>query len=149
MRAALMILASVLVLLGPPAAAQDVAGRTEAALDWINSYRAKAGRAPLRLSRRLEAVAAHHARDMARSGFFGHVGSDGGDVADRARRAGYAHCYIAENIARGQRDMASVLSGWARSRGHRRNLLSPQVRGVALVEAPGHIWVMVLGRRGC
>ncbi len=137
------------VLSAPAAVAQDVVDRGSASLGWINAFRAKEGRAPLEVSGTLTRAAATHAADMARKDYFSHVGADGSGIGDRARRAGYGFCFIAENIAKGQSDLDSVLAGWAGSSGHRKNMLAPDAESVALVEAPGRIWVMMLGRDGC
>ena len=61
------------------------------------------GRAALVYDMRLEAAARAHGQDMAARGFFSHTGSDGSDIGDRLRRAGYAFCFGAENIAAGNR----------------------------------------------
>ncbi|MDD9726217.1 CAP domain-containing protein [Roseovarius sp. SK2] len=143
------IIACLVALSAPAAVAQDVVDRGHAALGWINAFRANEGRAPLEVSGTLTRAAASHAADMARKGYFSHAGADGSSIADRARRAGYGFCFIAENIAKGQSGLDSVLTGWARSPGHRKNMLASEAESVALVEAPGRIWVMMLGRDGC
>ena len=125
------------------------AGADPLATQALNSYRADKGRAPLAYSDRLENAARAHAQDMAARGFFDHRGSDGSNVGQRVSRQGYGWCFVAENIAKGQRSMADVVQAWANSRGHRRNMLSRQAREFALVEAPGRIWVMVLAAPGC
>ncbi|MEM9639194.1 MAG: CAP domain-containing protein [Pseudomonadota bacterium] len=125
------------------------AGADPLATQALNSYRADKGRAPLAYSDRLENAARVHAQDMVARGFFDHRGSDGSNVGQRVSRQGYGWCFVAENIAKGQRSMADVVQAWANSRGHRRNMLSRQAREFALVEAPGRIWVMVLAAPGC
>ncbi|WP_323771036.1 CAP domain-containing protein [Antarctobacter sp.] len=115
----------------------------------LNGLRAEAGLAPLSSSAPLEKAARRHARDMARRGFFAHSGSDGSDVMDRARRAGYRPCQIAENIAKGQRSLEEVFADWMTSPGHRRNMLNGGVSDYGLVRGDGNIWVLVLGRDGC
>lgn len=120
-----------------------------AATAALNDYRAAEGRAPLAYSDTLAAAALAHAEDMAARGFFDHAGSDGSSVAQRVSRQGYGWCVVAENIAKGQVSLAEVMQGWAASPGHRRNMLSREVREFALVEAPGRIWVMVLAAPGC
>lgn len=120
-----------------------------AILSAVNTLRNDAGRASLVYSDRLQALAQIHADDMASSGFFSHTGSDGSQLGDRARRAGYGFCFIAENIAKGQRTASEALQGWVDSRGHRRNMLDRRATEMGLAQAPGAIWVMVLGRPGC
>ncbi|WP_299406459.1 CAP domain-containing protein [uncultured Roseobacter sp.] len=121
----------------------------EAAVQALNDYRAGQGRAALGYSPALEAAVRAHAQDMARVGFFDHTGSDGSTVSERVTRQGYGWCFVAENIAQGQRSLAEVMQGWANSRGHRRNMLSRQATEFALVEGPARIWVMVLAAPGC
>lgn len=115
----------------------------------LNALRASHGLNALGYSAALEAAAAHHARDMLQSRSFSHTGSDGSSVGQRVRRAGYRWCFVAENLAQGQRDLAQVLEAWAASPGHRANMLSREVTEFALVQADGYIWVMVLARPGC
>lgn len=119
------------------------------ATEAINALRADQGVAALRYSAVLEEAARTHGQDMVRAGFFSHTGSDGSDLADRVSRTGYGWCALAENIAKGQRDLAEVMAGWAASPGHRANMLSTEVTEFALIEAEGRIWVMVLGAPGC
>lgn len=118
------------------------------ALDAVNSYRAQYSQPLLRTNGRLAAAAASHAADMAATDGLSHTGSDGGDVADRARAAGYDYCFIAENIAQGPQDIPEALAGWMASPGHRQNMLNPRAREMALAQR-GAYWVMVLGERGC
>lgn len=115
----------------------------------LNEYRSQNGQAPVQYSRTLEAAATGHALDMARAGFFDHRGSDGSDVAGRVRRVGYGWCFVAENIAKGQISLGAVMTDWANSPGHRRNMLDARAREFALVEGPDRIWVMVLAAPGC
>ena len=137
------------VVFGQTAVAQDVTDHGEAALSWINNFRAGNGRGPLTVSETLSQAAAMHAADMASKGYFSHSGSDGSNVGERVRRVGYGFCFVAEKVAKGQRGLEAVLKGWAGSSAHRENMLASQAHDVALVEAPGRIWVMLLGRDGC
>lgn len=127
------------------AAAEDLSGKAQA---QVNSLRAGAGLAALSVSPALSRAAEGHARDMTQNGFFSHTGSNGSGVGDRARAAGYGYCFIAENIAQGQRSLDAVFRDWMNSTGHRRNILSDGAREFALVR-DGATWVMMLGRPGC
>lgn len=126
-----------------------VAGANETAMSALNQLRGDAGLHPLAYSTELENAAFAHAKDMAQRGFFDHAGSDASDVGDRVSRTAYVWCVVAENIAKGQRDLAEVMDDWAASPGHRRNMLSPDVQDFALVQGAGQIWVMVLGATDC
>lgn len=125
------------------------AGANPAATEAINAYRTAKGRAPVAYSRQLEAAALRHARDMARNNFVSHRGSDGSFITHRARAQGYRFCYLAENLAQGQANLNAVMSDWANSAGHRKNMLSRKATEFALVRVDGDFWVMMLGRPGC
>jgi uncharacterized protein YkwD len=83
----------------------------------------KAGLPPLFVDPVLEAAAIEHARDMADRRKMGHKGGDGSSPFDRMKRQGYEFQVAAENVAYGFDDVDSVMAGWMRSPGHRRNIL--------------------------
>ncbi len=130
-------------------AAAGIAQADTEATQALNELRAQNGRDAVSYSIVLEQAARGHARDMARNGIFSHTGSDGSDVAQRVSETGYGWCVVAENIAKGQRDLDEVMQAWADSPGHRQNMLSPDVTEFALVDETGFIWVMVLAAPGC
>ncbi|MDU8910259.1 CAP domain-containing protein [Aestuariicoccus sp. MJ-SS9] len=115
----------------------------------INSYRRAAGLRPLTQSARLDAIAARHANDMSRNGFFSHVGSNGSTVGQRARARGYDYCRISENIAKGQKSRDEVMRDWYARDSHRTNMLHDDIREYGMARAEGNVWVMVMGRSGC
>ncbi|TVP98620.1 MAG: CAP domain-containing protein [Roseinatronobacter sp.] len=113
----------------------------------VNDERRRAGRAPLALSPELGRVAQAHACDMAQRGYFSHTSQDGRSVSDRINRAGLPRlCTMGENIARGQRDVPSVMAGWMRSSGHRRNILDRDFTLVGFGRADGPNWVQLFAR---
>ena len=126
-----------------------IAAEVPGAAKALNDFRATKGRKALRHSDGLQKVAEGHANDMSRKGFFSHSGSDGSDIGDRARRAGYRYCFIAENIAKGQRDLNEVMNSWITSPGHNKNMAHKKAREFGLARTKGDVWVMVLGRDGC
>ncbi|WP_417523179.1 CAP domain-containing protein [Marinovum sp.] len=138
-----------LITAGLAFCAHPLSAGEEPALAKVNHLRRQSGRAPLRWSPVLEAVAQAHADDMAQRGYFSHRGVDGASVGDRVRRAGYSWCAVAENIAQGQRSLDAVLAGWQGSPGHRRNMLSAAMAELGVARGPGNTWVMVLARHGC
>ncbi len=80
-----------------------------------------------------------------------HTGADGSTVAVRVDRTGYEWSILAENVAYGYSDAATVMAGWMASDGHRRNILSPHVDlGVGLAYgADGRAyWTQVFGTPG-
>ena len=115
----------------------------------VNGLRAEHGLSQLSENEALQLAATAHAEDMLRHRYFSHNGRDGSTVADRVNRAGYRWCYVAENIAQGQKDLHEVMRAWAQSPGHRANLLSSRVREFGLAAGSGYIWVLVLAARDC
>ncbi len=79
---------------------------------------------------------------MAGRSHYGHA-ADGGTPASRASRHGYEHCIISENIAYqyssaefAPEELAvSLVEGWKRSPGHRRNMLDPNVSATGVAVA--------------
>ena len=118
-------------------------------LDALNTYRTDNGRAPVVYSHELERVARAHGMDMESKGFFSHTGSNGSGLGDRLRAGGYSYCFAAENIAKGQTSLGAVMNSWAKSKGHRKNMLHRKATAFGLFRAPDNIWVMVLATPGC
>ena len=93
--------------------------------DALNDYRFKQGLNPLVYSKRLEAAANAHVRDMAERGYFAHITPEGLHPTDRALEAGFCHKYIGENLAAGQQTVTRVMEAWDESPDHQRNLVEP------------------------
>ncbi len=113
-----------------------------------NARRSANGRGAVLRVTKLDQMARSHAQDLVRNNRFSHAGTDGSDLIDRADRVGYRYCFIAENIAKGQPDLESVMTSWMNSPGHRRNMLDPRATELGFAQA-GDIWVMVLGSSNC
>jgi uncharacterized protein YkwD len=143
----------------PPQAEQ--ASELEAqVISLVNDARSRARRCgdrlmtaapPVRANARLRAAAAVHAKDMAGLSFFSHTGTDGSQVAERARRSGYAWRTVGENIAAGQMTADAAMQGWLKSPSHCANLMQPGYTemGLAFAVNPqsesGVYWVQVFG----
>lgn len=110
----------------------------------LNAMRADQGRAPVTWSEALSRAAQAHAQDMAAGGFFSHAGANGSSVGDRVRAQGYQWCFVAENIAKGQRDLGQVIASWKSSKGHYKNMMHKKAAQFGLAQGPGNFWVMVL-----
>jgi uncharacterized protein YkwD len=92
----------------------------------------------------LQAAAESHAQYLSRTGNFSHT-ARAEPRSVPGRRTGYQACLVAENIARGQPDIRSVVADWMTSPGHRANILNPQVTQYGFAGA-GSVWVLVLAR---
>ncbi len=114
-------------------------------VEAINAERRDAGLAALERHPALEEAAMVHARELAQRGVLSHTSRDGSTVGDRVRAAGYDWCFVAENVASGQRDISETVRGWMNSPGHRKNMLSerPVHAGGARVTAERPYWVAV------
>ena len=57
-------------------------------------------------------------------GYFSHTTPEGVDFATRITKAGYRWSGAGENIAKGQRTPADVMTSWMNSAGHKANILN-------------------------
>jgi uncharacterized protein YkwD len=95
--------------------------------------RLRAGRGLPKLTRdpQLDAVAAGHSKEMARTRTFAHVLESDGSLTDRLRKTGYAYRSAGENIGLSQ-DAATAHEAVAGSPAHLANLLDPRHRRLGL-----------------
>lgn len=110
------------------------------ALD-LNSFRRQHKLLPLSVSAQLAGAAYSHARDLARRGRLDHNGF-------RARLASVSSAG-AENVLVGCADSACAFRTWAKSAGHRRNMLMRGITQYGLASATAEngrkYWVLELG----
>jgi uncharacterized protein YkwD len=90
----------------------------------VNTERAKAGCAAVTADDRLTAAARGHSADMAARGYFSHTTPEGVEFSTRITSAGYRWSGAGENIAKGQRTPADVMTSWMNSAGHKANILN-------------------------
>ena len=137
----------------------------EAMLCELADVRARRDVRRLRGNEQLEAAASLHATDMFQRRYFSHTSPGGGDLGDRARRAGFAREGCSWAVGEilswgvGSRSTArGTVRAWLRSPPHRRILLSSRYGqlglgmqlGTPFDEYPGGVTVAaVLGRRHC
>ena len=134
----LLIMISLVFSLGSPVFADPVATQI------INDIRKDKRRKAIRYSTQLEDVAAAHAGDMASKGYFSHTGANGSTIGDRTTAQGYKWCFVAENIAQGQRSLKDVMGAWETSKGHYKNMIHKKAREFGVARGAGNTWVMVL-----
>jgi uncharacterized protein YkwD len=117
-------------LLASPASALD-----------LNSFRAQHGRPALSMSATLSGIAYGHANDMARRKHLDHKGF--------RERIAFIRSAAAENVAFGCDTEDCAIQMWARSGGHRANMLRGDVTSYgiasATVENGRRYWVLELG----
>ncbi|MCC9312126.1 sigma-70 family RNA polymerase sigma factor [Kitasatospora sp. RB6PN24] len=90
----------------------------------VNVQRAQNGCGPVTANSLLQEAAQRQSDDMAARHFFDHTNPDGAGPQERIDATGYQWSTWGENIARGQRDPASVMTSWMNSPGHRANILN-------------------------
>lgn len=101
-------------------------------LTLVNQERAKAGCQPLTADSRLATAARLHSQDMADRNYFDHTTPDGVTFDKRITNAGYNWSNAGENIAKGQKDAASVMQSWMNSPGHRANILNCKFKNIGV-----------------
>ena len=137
----------------------------EALICEIDRLRARRGLRKLDVDGRLAKAARRHANDMVDRHYFSHYSPAGSDVADRARRTGYAKRTCAWRLGEvlawgveGRSTAAATISAWLDSPDHRRILVSNRysdlgvgtVAGTPELAFPhGLTAAAVLGRRHC
>ncbi len=128
----------------PPAPATSLAGY---ALNQVNAARAAYGFAPLVLDAQVSAVAAAHAWDQARNGYFSHTGLDGSTRETRLARGGVGFGWSGENQCYHTGMSQQATLNWCHAQfmaepypgywNHIANILSPNARrmgvGIATV----------------
>jgi uncharacterized protein YkwD len=103
-------------------------------LEAHNAERAKAKLPPLTANPKLAAAALAHATDMAATSTLSHEGTDGSTPVVRIERERYRYRSAGENVARGQRGVAAVMTTWMESPEHKKNILGDfQEMGAAVV----------------
>lgn len=138
--------------------AADLEAAAAQVLVGANTERRKAGAGDLAVNRALAEAAQAFAVFMATTDRYGHE-SDGRQLRDRVEQAGYVPCIAAENLAYqflstgfSTAELAQMLvEGWMDSRGHRANLLNPDVTetgvGLARSQSTGRYYaVQMFGR---
>lgn len=137
-----LVLGAAVLLPASAVAAGGVAGNVFA---LTNAERTKAGLPALVSDPALDAAAAEWARQLAASCTFEHSSAQW--RSSRVAASGWTA--TGENIAAGQPDAASVVSGWMNSAGHRANILDRRYTGLGVGFATGTCyrtyWVQIFG----
>jgi uncharacterized protein YkwD len=110
-------------------------------VDAHNQFREAHGKQALSLDPELQQACAEHAFDMAKSQRMSHKGSDGSTPFSRITKYGYVWGQAGENIARNQKTVASVMTGWETSPGHLENMLTDEYTNIGaacVYDVSGH-----------
>ena len=119
-------------------------------VEAVNAARTAEGKTVLDPDAGLERIAQSHACDMAAMGQATVAGSNGSNVVDRARAAGYPTCGVVQLVSTGGTPLGTV-NGWLASMPHRDEVLgqpSDQIGAGVTRGADGRLWYsVVLGER--
>ena len=129
----------------------DMAGLRAQVIDAVNAERAAQGLSALQSHAALGDAAQGLACDNADRRGISHESSNGAQLRDRLRSAGYRYRLASENTGRGFGSPQRAVEWWMNSPHHRDNILAGRVRdigvGIALSAAPESRlhWVINMG----
>jgi uncharacterized protein YkwD len=133
------------------AAATGLTGQENEVIRLVNVERGEAGCGSVDLDARLRTAIRLHVAELGEHGdlYISHVSDDGRTFVQRAQAQGY-DAAGGENVARGQRDAASVMDGWMNSEGHRANILNCSFKAIGVGAVKGVdgtiVWGQLFGR---
>ncbi|MET4560059.1 SafA/ExsA family spore coat assembly protein [Lysinibacillus parviboronicapiens] len=110
----------------------------------VNAEREKAGLSPMKEDWELSRVAQYKSQDMLDKKYFDHTSPTYGTPFTMMKNFGITYKSAGENIAKGQRSAAEVVTAWMNSEGHRANIMSKNFThiGVGYV-AEGNYWTQM------
>jgi uncharacterized protein YkwD len=134
-----------------PQVGAGLAAQETEVIRLVNVERDKAGCGSVQLDTRLRAAIRLHVQELGTHGdlYISHVSDDGRDFVTRAEEQGY-NDPGGENVARGQRDAADVMTSWINSEGHRANILNCDFKALGAGAVKGVdgtiVWGQLFGR---
>ncbi len=135
-----LMLCSCLLFTGPLWA--QTTSSAKQVLNMVNKERRNRGLKPVVGSSTLAQVANGHAKDMNYNKYFSHNSRNGDDLGDRLHDERARYRVAGENIARGHKTATSVMKGWMKSPGHKKNILNKRFRRLGVAKS-GTYWVQV------
>lgn len=106
----------------------------------VNQERTKVGLKSLNGDSALNNMALVKAKDMNDNAYFSHTSPTYGSPFEMMKSFGISYGYAGENIAKGQKTPADVVTAWMNSEGHRANILSANYTLIGVGYYNGH-WV--------
>jgi len=126
-------------------------GQETEVIRLVNVERDQAGCGSVKLNTKLRTAMRLHVQELGTHGdlYISHVSDDGRDFVTRAEAQGYTDPG-GENVARGQRDAADVMTSWMNSAGHRANILNCDFKAIGVGAVKGVdgtiVWGQLFGR---
>ena len=132
-----------------PRISHPVAVDPAQAAGMVSAFRAQNGLGPVKVSAKLNGIAAAQARKMAAENEMSHTVA--GQFPDRLAAGAYDADRAAENLGEGYDSLAEAMEGWKRSPEHRKNLLADVTEiGIATGYTPegrsNVFWSLELGK---
>jgi uncharacterized protein YkwD len=134
-----------------PKVGAGLAAQETEVIRLVNVERGEAGCGSVKLNTKLRAAMRLHVQELGTHGdlYISHVSDDGRDFVARAKEQGY-NDPGGENVARGQRDAADVMTSWMNSDGHRANILNCSFKAIGVGAVRGVdgsiVWGQIFGR---
>jgi uncharacterized protein YkwD len=134
-----------------PKVGSGLAAQEGEVIRLVNVERDKAGCGSVELNTKLRTAMRLHVQELGTHGdlYISHVSDDGRDFVARAKEQGY-NDPGGENVARGQRDAADVMTSWMNSEGHRANILNCDFKALGAGAVKGVdgtiVWGQLFGR---
>lgn len=134
-----------------PEVDSGLAAQQSEVIRLVNVERDRAGCGSVALNTKLRTAIRLHVEELGTHGdlYISHVSDDGRDFVTRAEEQGYDDPG-GENVARGQRDAADVMTGWMNSEGHRANILNCSFKAIGVGATRGVdgtiVWGQLFGR---
>ena len=147
-RTTLAVLCTLFIAIAPShrAEAQDagLSPQAQQILDAVNQARIDNGLPALNPSPLLNLAAQNHVDDVVANGNWGHYGSDGSNVRQRAARVGYSTSSVSENWV-AVSDPGQAIGWGVNDWIHRVNILEPRWDevGVGAAQASNGYWILV------
>jgi hypothetical protein len=144
-----MLLCTAMLTPARPQAGQAVEPGAAQLMALANQARATVGAPPLRWDQGLAEAARKHTLRMISEGPIAHQYPGELDVSERAGLAGAHFDLIEENVAVAS-SLTAIHDGWMQSKGHRENMLNPEVGsvGIAIVASRGVLYATADYSRG-
>lgn len=134
-----------------PPVGSGLAAQENEVVRITNVERDKAGCGPVVMNSRLRTAMRLHVQELGTHGnlYISHDSDDGRSFVDRAKAQGY-DAPGGENVARGQRDAADVMTSWMNSEGHRANIVNCSFKAIGVGVVKGVdgtlVWGQIFGR---
>ncbi|SFL68293.1 uncharacterized protein, YkwD family [Gracilibacillus orientalis] len=123
---------------------ESLDGLRQKVVELTNQARSENGAGTLKFNHELGNAAQKKSEDMAKNNYFSHTSPTYGSHSDMLQQFGIDYSKSSENIAAGQKSAEEVVQAWLDSKGHRKNLLDPEVTHIGVgFTSDGNYWTQL------